>query len=48
MWTLKYHILTPKLYEILIKNSLKEDTAIDPIIYTNYIKILLQAVTNLK
>ena len=47
MWTLKHEIISPKLYELLIKAELKRDTAMDLNNFYNHIKIRLNEVTRL-
>ena len=48
MWTLKYEINSPKLYEVLIKTQLKGYTAMDLKNFYNNIKICLNEVTILR
>ena len=48
MWTLKYEISSPRLYELLIKTELKGDTDLDLKNSYNHIKMSLNAVTRLR
>ena len=48
MWNLKYEIISPKFYEILIKTELKGDTALDIKNFYNHINTCLNAVTRLR
>ena len=48
MWTLKHEIISPKLYELLIKIELKGETDLDLKNFLNHIKMSLNAVTRLR
>ena len=48
MWTLKHEIISPKLYEIPIKEELKGDTDLELKNFYNHIKIFLNAVNRLR
>ena len=48
MWTLKHEIRSPKLYEILIKNEIKGDTAMELKYFYNHITMCINAVNRLQ
>ena len=48
MWTLKYDISSPKLYELLINIELKLVTTLDIKNLYNHVKMCLNAVTRLR
>ena len=48
MRTLKHQIITPKLYELIIKGELKQDTSLYVNNFYSRVKISLNAVTNIK
>ena len=48
MWNIKNEIISPKLYEILIKTNLKRDTALDLKKFYNHINMCLNAVTRIR
>ena len=48
MWNLKYEIISPKLYELLIKIEIKGDTTLYLKNFYNHIKMCLNAVTRLR
>ena len=48
MWTLKYEINSPKVYEVLINTQLKGYTARDLKKFYNHIKMCLNEVTRLQ
>ena len=48
MWTLKHEISSPKLYELLIKNELKGDTALDLKNFYNHINMCLNVLNRLQ
>ena len=48
MWTLKYEIISPKFYELLIKTELKEGTSLDLKKFYSNIKMCLNVVTRIQ
>ena len=48
MWNLKHEISSSKIYEILIKTELKDETSLDLKNFYNKIKMYLNAVTRLQ
>ena len=47
MWNLKHDIKSPKFYELIIKEELKGDTALDLKNFYNHIQMCLNEVTRL-
>ena len=48
MWNCKHEIISPKLYELLIKTEIKGVTSMDIKNFYNHIKMCLNAVTRLQ
>ena len=48
MWILKHEIISPKLYELLIKIEIKGDTTLYLKNFYNHIKMCINAVTRLQ